>query len=89
VARYAGLFTSPNGVDWTPRLFWYYLEDVTYGDHLFVAVGANNSIFTSPDGVTWTLRALNLETRLDLTAVTYGDGLFVAVEGSGTILTSP
>ena len=66
---------------------------VTYGNNIFVFVGAFADDFfqgcaliqTSPDGVTWTSR--NVGTTNFLNGVTYGDGTFVAV-GNG-LLTSP
>jgi hypothetical protein len=59
-----GLFTIrhhphlPGRGDWTERASgtsnW--LNGVTYGNGLFVAVGEDGTILTSPDGVTWTQR---------------------------------
>jgi hypothetical protein len=83
-------------VNWTEQTLgtnnW--LEGVTYGNGLFVAVGKNGTILTSPDGVNWTERTS--PAKAGLNGVTYGNGLFVAVGrdvGSysdyGTILTSP
>jgi len=63
------------------------LDDITYGNGTFVAVGDWGTILTSPDGVKWTKRTSG--TKSDLHGVTYGNGIFVAVGGVGTILTSP
>ena len=89
------VYTSPDGVEWTeqflPTSIWlpksYWLEGVTYGNGLFVAVGWIGAIFTSPDGVNWTSRFS--PTFSPLYSVTYGNGRFVAVGYNGTILTSP
>jgi LPXTG-motif cell wall-anchored protein len=63
-----------------PNSYWYAM---TYGEGLFVAVGADYDeaggaeIVTSPDGVTWTpaepLHGIN-----EFWSVVYGNGLFVA-----------
>ena len=68
---------------------------VTYGNGLFVAVGAGpgsgNRVMTSPDGINWTSRT----SAADFTwsSVTYGNGLFVAVAQIGlnntNVMTSP
>ena len=55
--------------DWT-------LNDVTYGDGLFVA--AANVCYTSTDGVGWTRRAME-QPPFELRSVAYGNGRFVAV----------
>ncbi|MBD2757681.1 exo-alpha-sialidase [Spirosoma validum] len=102
------VMTSPDGLTWTqhPTAYAPRIENsldsvpvfgwrgVTYGNGLFVAVGApqNNPtgqlqperIMTSPDGVTWTVRTSN---NLSFQghywrSVTYGNGRFVAVAGS-------
>jgi hypothetical protein len=76
-------------VSWTVRTSgtgsW--LNDVTYGNGLFVAVGNGGTILTSPDGVSWTERTS--PTIGGLFSVTYGNGTFVAVGDRGIILTSP
>jgi hypothetical protein len=92
------------GITWTLRplmRFNSFLDDVVYGNGLFVAVGCSGTALTSPDGVDWTQRTSEGN---DLFGVTYGDlflavddlfgvtfrkGLFVAVGWCGTILTSP
>ena len=93
------ILTSPDGVTWTSRTSgssdWledYWLEDVTYGNNIFVAVGWNFSeftgiILTSPDGETWTRRTPGTSNML--LGVTYGNNTFVAVGNDGIILTSP
>jgi hypothetical protein len=93
---YSGaILTSTNGLTWTNRSVdpSFYLNGITYGNHLFVAVGAASNgidlspIVTSPDGANWTTR--DSGTRFALTDVAYGHGLYVAVGEVGTILTSP
>ena len=66
------------------------LNNVTFGNNQFVAVGASGTILTSPDGITWTGRTSG--TTFNLYCATYGtvgNGLFVVVGDGGTILTSP
>jgi hypothetical protein len=76
------------GTTWTLRSWGFgFFDGVTYGNGLFVAVGAKGTILTSPDGVSWTPRTSGTDSSLF--GVTYGNGLFVAVGAKGTILTSP
>jgi hypothetical protein len=68
-------------------------RSVTYGNGLFVAVGASgtgNRVMTSPDGITWTSRSSAADNAWY--SVTYGNGLYVAVASTGTgnrVMTSP
>ena len=78
--------TSPDGITWTARTaagdndLWL---GVTYGNGLFVAVGASGDrVMTSPDGITWTVRTAAGDNDTWI-GVTYGNGLFVAVGASG------
>ncbi|MEK0314842.1 S-layer homology domain-containing protein [Cohnella sp. 56] len=81
---------STDGVNWTavsmPGIS-VNLNDVVYGDNLFVAVGSNSYIFSSPDGLTWTERKTT--SGIDLTTVAYGAGYYVAAGYRNTILSSP
>ena len=62
------------------------LHGITYGNGLYIAVGAGSSILTSTDGRTW--EKVNSGTGTLLFDVTYGDGLYVAVGRYGASLTS-
>ena len=65
------------------------LEDVTYGNSTFVAVGTSGTILTSSDGTSWDNRSSG--TSLSLSGVTYGNNKFMTMGSSGTthtILTS-
>ncbi|UFH52715.1 T9SS type A sorting domain-containing protein [Spirosoma sp. KNUC1025] len=64
------------------------LNDITYGNSLYVAVGNNSTILTSPDGTTWTVRYANTPVPVTLRGVTYSGGQFVAVGYGGVVLTS-
>ena len=59
---------------------------VTYGNGLYVAVGASGVLTTSPDGITWTARTSGFGTTA-IRGVTYGNRLYVAV-GDGGVLTA-
>lgn len=63
------------------------LNEVAYGDGVFVAVGNAGTIITSADGgATWTLRPSG--TIHPLYGITCGNGIFVAVGDHGTVTTS-
>jgi hypothetical protein len=62
------------------------MYSITYGNHIFVAVGANGMIFRTLTVHVWRSRASNVLKRL--TSVTYGNGMFVAVGDNGSITTS-
>ena len=64
----------------------YFLENVAYGNGIFVAVGDWGTILTSRDGVKWTQQ--HSGTDEDLQGVAYGNGTFVVVGRYGGILTS-
>ncbi len=57
-------------------------SDITYGNGVYVAVGAYGTIFTSTDGKAWTQKVSG--TTGDLFGVAYSGGVFVAV-GYSTI----
>ena len=57
---------------------------ITYGNGMFVAVGASGSIVTSTDGITWTKQTSPVSAVFN--SVTYGNGMFVAVGESGSIV---
>jgi hypothetical protein len=84
--------TSDNGINWMNQnsMTTQNLRDVTYGNGLFVAVGAtaftDHTILTSDDGINWMNRTNPGTARLN--GVTFGDGLFVAVGHSSNILSS-
>src|SRR5208282_1961728 len=75
----AGTILTYNGSSWASPASGTtnQLNNVTFGNGLFVAVGSSGTILTSPDGSTWTSQ--NSGTPLDLYCVTFGNGLFVAV----------
>jgi hypothetical protein len=93
------------GVKWRiagiPVANYSFLQSITYGNGLFVAIGCGNNcvggytvnILSSPDGITWTPQTAPADNAW--LSVAYGNGLFVAVSNSsrGTIanrvMTSP
>jgi hypothetical protein len=64
----------------------YDLNAVTYGNGLFVAVGAYGAVVTSPDGTNWTAQSSGSEAQF-LTVCTGGGG-FVAGGANGAIYSS-
>jgi hypothetical protein len=83
-----GIWRSADGTNWSPAANapMAELEDVAFGNGLFVAVGNDGAIHTSPDGTTWTARDSTVGSRL--LGVTYGAGKFVVVGTRGRILSS-
>ncbi|MDR2718446.1 MAG: hypothetical protein LBB89_10365 [Treponema sp.] len=71
---------STNGTAWTKIALnnVYDLQDVTYGNGKFVAIGGSYTVY-STDGINW-----NNNTKIlnDYYGVTYGNGRFVAVGGN-------
>jgi hypothetical protein len=85
-----GLLVDPRP-PWTQRTSSFgttTIYGVTYGNDLYVAVGASGQLATSPDGINWTQRTSSFGTTI-IFGVTYGNGLFVAVGDSGQLATSP
>ena len=69
------------------------INDITYGNGVFVAVGNAGLISSSTDGITWTARTSGVSTNY-LTGVQYLNSNFVAVGqgaagGTGGVTTSP
>ena len=64
------------------------LNDITYSDYTYIAVGDNGYITTSTDGLTWT--ASTSGTTESLNAITYNadDDTFIAVGDNNTIILS-
>jgi hypothetical protein len=88
---YGGIFTSPDGVTWTPRASCgdfpsYLLTGAAWSGSSFAVVGGS-ALLTSPDGVTWTTHPEGAGRSLHRVAWT-GVG-FVAVGDAGAILVSP
>jgi len=82
------VITSVDGVIWVRQAISSddYLEDVVFGNHLFVAVGDDGAILTSENGSEWTSRFSG--GSRDLMSVAYGNGVFVVVGYNGFIATS-
>ena len=76
---------------WTQRTSSFgstFIQDVAYGNNMFVAVGYNGKLATSTDGITWTQRTSNFGTGNYIYSVTYGNNMFVAGGTSGKLATS-
>jgi len=62
------------------------LQNVVYGNGLFVAVGSAGWVMTSSDGIQWTAQSSG--TSNSLYTLAFGDGRFVAAGNRGTIIVS-
>jgi hypothetical protein len=82
------VWTSADGVTWSPVASapGQEIEDLTFDNGLFVAVGDEGTVYTSTDGTDWTSRDSDVSNRL--IDVTYGNGRFVAVGTRGRIISS-
>lgn len=84
------IYRSSDGRTWTHQTAPARLEDVVYGNGIFVALTVpssypgNHRFATSTDGVTWTLR----ENTIDPTRVLFANGVFVAPAPNGQLLRS-
>jgi photosystem II stability/assembly factor-like uncharacterized protein len=53
------IFTSTDGIAWTPRVVDTALSPIIFKDGKFIAIGGNGAIFFSSDGFTWEKRIVN------------------------------
>lgn len=84
------IISSTNGENWSVPVYivnsWDVINDVTFGNGVFVAVGDNNNrviIATSINGENWS--AVNTSKTGSLYRVAYGNGKFVAGSMQGEI----
>lgn len=78
----AGIYTSTDGATWVRRFTGgTALNDVAYGDGVYVAVGGGGAMLRSTNSVNWS--AVATGTTTDLRGISYGDGTFVAVGDAG------
>lgn len=93
-----GLFSSADGMNWTPQTVINWTTTTTplpnlnaasyYGEN-YLVVGAGGVILTSPDTITWTQQTNVPLATPELFAVSnYGAGGYVATGASGTIIYS-
>jgi hypothetical protein len=85
---YVATGTSSVPSDWTSRTTptSQTLNEVTYGNSIFVVVGGAGTIVTSTDGISWTSRTSPHSNSIN--DLTYENSTFVAVGGTGNIITS-
>ncbi len=84
------IWSSPDGLTWTranANPNFANLNDVTYGQGRYVAVGDSSRVFTSTDALTWTQRTFSIASTL--TAVAAGPAAFVAASSGAAIYSSP
>lgn len=60
--------------------------DITYGNGMFVAVGAESNILTSSDGINWVSQSSNV--FANFVSIAYGNGMFVITGVNITTLES-
>lgn len=94
-AEYPGgpsvIVTSPDGVTWTERNldFWTLgLNNVAYGNGVFVTVGNHDVIYTSTDGISWSFASNTAFTGEHLNDVKFLNNKFVAVGHNGRVIHS-
>jgi len=92
-----GIITSTDGITWTARTNpdSITLQDITFGNGTFLAVGGSvfsgastNRVLRSTDGINWTgitSAATNFTTNAWV-SITFGSGYFVCVASSGNSL---
>jgi len=94
---YLCIATTTAGILPTNTTFWTLLatggaitytsiNDVTFGNGIFVLVTLLGGIFTSVNGITWQSRTSGVSVPLN--AITYANGKYVAVGKSGTVVYS-
>ena len=97
------VYTSPDGISWMKHILntsesLRGLNDICYGNNIFLIVGRFGYVFISSDGANWSGRQAGAPTPSggvsydDRYGVAYGDGLFVSVGRMnlrGDILSSP
>ena len=86
---YGLIYTSVDANTWTLRNSGVNvpLTSLTFGNNMFVAVGAKGTILTgSKDGLNWT--PVKSAVTNDLRAITFANNKFVAVGADGTVITS-
>ncbi len=79
-------FQPVSTLSWKERETNQYLYGATYGNGLFVSVGAAGTIMISTDGIQWEVSPT--PTTKTLNDVVYGNGRYVAVGESGNTLYS-
>ena len=82
------MYSDDAGVTWTDSSpGGGQIEDIAFGNNVYVAVGAGGRILWSADAASWT-EVTPAVTANTLNGVTFGGGRFVAVGNSGTALYS-
>ncbi len=85
------LLTSSDGIGWTSHsvLTSSYLENVTFGNGFYLAVGSPGVVLVSTNGIDWTDTTPPLDQGVDeLDWVATGNGTFLIVGYNGWIMTS-
>ncbi|PYK01002.1 MAG: hypothetical protein DME23_05315 [Verrucomicrobia bacterium] len=84
------VYTSADGVTWEPHALpeSSFIQGITYGEGLLVAVGERGDILTSTNALDWVQRTSRVGTGSDLTGVASSGTQWVALEESGGMLSS-
>ena len=74
-------WTSPDGINWTnrPAPGTGIVNDIAYGNGIYLIVAQNGRVWTSPDGITWSDTLLGPPTigGPPIAKVTFGNGIFL------------
>lgn len=86
-----GILTSADGITFNSRNTNLPLGvtpfDVSFGNSIYIAVGATGRAATSSDSVSWSGAATGVTTQ-QLNGIDFSNGMFVAVGNAGTIITT-
>jgi len=79
------LFSSPDGITWTPRQSVGYVDDIIYVNGQWLAVG-NNRVYSSTDAITWTLTLGSSTNHINFfNSIVHTGSEFIAAGGGLTL----
>ncbi len=81
------VYSTDDGATWTAASVSGTLDDVVYGDNMFVISAHSGKVYSSPDGITWTAGTSGV-TKILYGVSFNGSSGYAAVGASGTIIRS-